>query len=37
MSSPQGEVTVRDMGTKEETRVSIAELASRLAEMLGQI
>jgi histidyl-tRNA synthetase len=31
----QGEVTVRDMGTKEETRVAIGTLAEQLKDLLG--
>ncbi len=30
-----GEVTVRDMGTKEETRVALGQVAARLGEMLA--
>ena len=32
----EGEVTVRDMGTKEETRVEICELPSQLTNMFSQ-
>jgi histidyl-tRNA synthetase len=31
-----GEVTVRDMGAKEETRMPVEEMPERLSEMLGR-